>query len=194
MEWLWYICYPLFPELKWLTTIGKKNKRSLLDFSFSPPWLSHLLIVYYSIKFIINYLCDGQVPSHYQEGKETKQPFPQRHQQANGNGQRKEDIKTFGVTRNRLHIRASSFVNILLKLSHAEKKYVAGVCQRNSVTKKIHREMRKRKRNREQINCNYLYSHTKTWVLRTSMPKTINTAGNFFPHMAQFGDIKVIEN
>lgn len=28
----------------------------------------------------------------------------------------------------------------------------------------------------------------------TSLPKTINTAGNFFPHLAQFGDIKVIGN
>lgn len=36
--------------------------------------------------------------------------------------------------------------------------------------------------------------HTQCGVLCTSPPKTINTAGNFFPHLAQISGIKVIGN
>lgn len=103
----------------------------LLSFLTPPSSHSH-----YSIMLFISYHCDELAPSHDREWKETERPFLQRHQQANGVGQKKKDVKTIGITRPRLHIKASSFVNTLLNLFHAEKKSVAGDCQENCATKK----------------------------------------------------------
>lgn len=135
----------------------KLQQKKLPSLSLCSAWLSHLVIVYYSIKFFINYCCDGLVPSHDREGKETEQPLPQT-PAGQWSWAGKKDMKTIGVTRPCMHIKAPSFVNALLNLFHAEKKSVAGVCQENSATNNSTRRCR-REKPREQINCNYLYSH-----------------------------------